>query len=110
MISFNSSTHKLSDDTPYAYSTVVKTKFRFLGLYKGSIRGHIGGQEGQTAKTWFHSTLLHISFRMIPRMPIVLQKTKISIFGLGLDFGSSWRPDGTSNGHTLVVGSSTTVE
>ena len=61
-------------------------------------------------KILFHSTRLIISFRMIPHMPIVLQKTKISIFESGLDFGSSWRPDGTSNGHALVVGSSTTVE
>ena len=50
---------------------------------------------------------------MIPHMPIVLQKNKISIFGqmaIFLDFGSLWRPDGTSIMHARVVGSSTTVE
>ena len=35
---------------PHMPIVLSKTKFRFLGLYKGSIRGHIGGQEGRTAQ------------------------------------------------------------
>ena len=50
MVSFNSPTHKLSNDTPYAYSTANNEIKIFRAIRGQSIRGHIGGQEGQTAQ------------------------------------------------------------
>ena len=45
MVSFNSPTRKLSNDTPYAYSTAKNE----IPIFR-AIRGRIGGQEGQNAQ------------------------------------------------------------
>ena len=67
MGAFKSPTDNLSNDTPYAYSTDRIIIFIFHPLDTGVNKLSRG-----TRNAWLHSTLLLITFRMIPRLPIVM--------------------------------------